>query len=158
MVFPTVSALTPCLTQRLSPETRKNLKEYYRTTKKYGIRVGFGLVSGTGGYMLLKEAAKDGIKQHGKRYLGGILINSGLTCVSGGIPLLTNATRVVKYSKACHSVCAAAWRASHNIAELPLIVCDYAIFGEYVPSCQEADYDIFGGNTDVLSGFSEFTD
>jgi len=66
MVSPTVAALTPCLTQRLSPETRKNLKKYYRTTKKYGIRVGFGLVSGTGSYTLLKEAAKDGIKRHGK--------------------------------------------------------------------------------------------
>jgi hypothetical protein len=46
-------------------------------------------------------------------------------------------------------------RASHNIAELPLIVCDYAIFGEYVPSCREANYDIFSPTTDVLS---EFTD
>jgi hypothetical protein len=103
MVFPTVVALTPCLSQGLSPGTRKNLKEYYRTARKYGIRVGFGLVSGMGGYTLLKEAAKDGIK----RYIGGILVNSGLTCVSGGIFFLTNATIVVKYSKACHSVCAA---------------------------------------------------
>ena len=112
------------------------------------------LVSLAGTYMLLKEAAKDGVKRHGKRYIGGILITSGLTCISGGIPLITNATKVVQYSKACHSLCAAAWRANHNIAELPLIVCDYDIFGEYVPSCQEADYDIFSGTNDVVSEFT----
>jgi hypothetical protein len=155
MIFPTAEALTPCLTQRLSPETRKNWEEYYRTAKKYGIRVGFATVSVTGGYTLVKEAAKEGIKRHGKRYIGGLLINSGFTCISGGVPLLTNATKVVKYSKACHSACAAAWRASHNIAELPLIVCDYALFGEYVPSCGEADYDIYSKTTDIVS---EFTD
>jgi hypothetical protein len=154
MVFSTAEALTPCLTQRLSPETRKNLKEHYRTTKKYGIRVGVGIVSGMGGYTLMKEAAKEGVKRHGKRYIGGLLINSGLTSISGGIPLITNATKVVKYSKACHSVCAAAWRASHNIAELPMIVCDYAIFGEYVPSCGEADYDLYSTTTDIVSEFT----
>ena len=58
----------------------------------------------------------------------------------------------MKYSKACHSVCAAAWRGAHNIAELPLIVCDYALFGEYVPSCAESDYDIFSNEaTDFIS-------
>jgi hypothetical protein len=155
MVFPVVVSITPCLTQKLSPESRKKLKEYYRTAKKYGIRGLFSLVSGTGGYTLLKEAAKDGVKRHGKRYIGGILINSGLTFVSSGIPLITNGTKVVKYSKACHSVCAAAWRASHNIAEVPFIVCDYALFGEYIPSCGETDYDIFGGTTDVLSQFTD---
>jgi hypothetical protein len=112
MVFTPAVSITPCLTQKLSPESRKKLKEYYRTAKKYGIRglFVFGLVSGTGSYTLLKEAAKEGVKRHGKGYIGGILINSGLTFVSGGIPLITNATKVVKYSKACHSVCAAAWR------------------------------------------------
>jgi hypothetical protein len=69
------------------------------------------------------------------------------------MPLLTNATKIVKYSKACHSVCAADWRTSDNIAELPFILCDYAIFGEYVPSCQETDYDIFGGTTDIINEF-----
>jgi hypothetical protein len=153
MVFTAVVSITPCLTQKLSPESREKLKEYYRTAKKYGIRSLFTVVSGTGGYTLLKEAAKEGVKRHGKRYIGSILINSGLTFVSGGIPLMTNATKVVKYSKACHSVCAAAWRASHNIAEVPFILCDYALFGEYIPSCGEADYDIFGETTDVVTQF-----
>ena len=154
MVLPTTEALTPSLTQGLSTETRLRWKERYRTAKKYGIRSAFAAVSGTGIYTLVKEAATDGIKRHSKRYLGVILINSGFTCITGGMPLVTNATRVVKYSKACHSVCAAAWRASHNIAELPFIACDFALFGEYVPSCGESDYDLYGSTTDIISEFT----
>ena len=152
MEFTLAEALTPCLTQRLSPETRKMWKERYRYAKKYGIRATFGVVTGTGCYTLVKEAATDGVKSHAKRYIGAILINTGLTCVSGGIPLITNATKIVKYSnKAFHSICSAACRGAHNIAELPLIVCDYALFGEYVPSCGEADYDIFSNEeTDFI--------
>lgn len=100
--------ITPCLTSRLSSDTRAKWKERYRIGKKYGIRAAFSGVTGTGLVSLAKEAAVDGIKRHGKRYIGGILVNGGLTCMSGGLPLLTNATKVVKYSKACHSACAAA--------------------------------------------------
>jgi hypothetical protein len=155
MVFNSVIFITPCLTQRLSPESRTKLKQYYRSSKKYGIRAMFGFVGGTGIYSILQEVAKEGIRCHGKRYIGIILINSGLTFISCGIPLMTNTTKVLKYSKACHSICAATWRASHNVAELPLILCDYVIFGEYLPSCGEADYDIFSDTTDILSPFSD---
>lgn len=151
MIF--TEALTPSLTGRLSPETRNRWKERYRRAKKYGIRTAFSGVTGAGLITIAREAATDGVKRHAKRYMGGILVNGGFTCISGGIPLLTNATKVVKYSKACHSVCAATWRMSHNIAELPLIFCDYALFGEYVPSCGESDYDIFSTTTDVINEF-----
>ena len=153
MVFPTTEALTPSLTSRLSPDTRTKWKERYRIAKKYGIRTAFSGVTGTGLVSLAREAGVDGVKQDGKRYIGGILVNGGLTCISGGVPLLTNATKIVKYSKACHSACAAAWRVCHNVAELPLIVCDYVIFGEYVPSCGESDYDLYSRTTDVLNEF-----
>jgi len=156
MVLPTVVALTPCLTQNLSVERRNFLKQKYRIAKKYGIRAGFAAVTGTGCVTLIKEVATDGVKRHTKRYIGGILVNSGLTCVSAGVPLLTNATKVVKYSKAVHSVCAASWRAAHNVAELPLILCDYALFGEYIPSCGESDYDLFSNEaTDFVNGFMD---
>lgn len=151
--------LTPSLTGRLHPDTRAKWKERYRFTKKYGLRVAFGAVTGTGCYTLSKEAATDGVKRHAKRYLAVILINSGLTCVSAGIPLLKNATKVVKYSKACHSVCAAVWRGAHNIAELPIIFCDYALFGEYVHSCGESDYDLFSNEaTDFVSKFTNLSE
>lgn len=153
MVFPTAEGLTPSLTSRLSAATRARWKERYRIGKKYGIRAAFSGVTGAGLVSLAKEAAADGVKRHAKRYMGGILVNGGLTCLSGGLPLLTNATKVVKYSKACHSACAATWRTSHNLAELPLIVCDYALFGEYVPSCGESDYDLYSDTTDVFNEF-----
>jgi len=148
--FPMAEALTPCLMERCSPATRETWKQRYRYAKKYGIRAAFVGVIGVGTLTLVKEAAKDGVKRHAKRYIGTILIDTGLTCVSGGIPLLTNATKIVKYSKACHSVCVASWRGAHNIAELPLIFIDYAMFGEYVPSCGEADYDIYSSTTSIF--------
>jgi len=154
MVFTTAEASTSCLTQRLSPEIRDKWKDRYRYAKKYGIRATFRAIIGTDYYRLIKEAATDGFKRHAKRYLGAILINTYLTCVSGGIPLITNATKFVKYAKACHSVCATACRGTHNITELPLIVCDYALFGEYISSCGESDYDIFSNEaTDFISDF-----
>ena len=106
MVLPEAEALTLCLMGKCTSETRKIWKERYRYAKKYGIRAGLAGVTGTGLVTVAKEAATDGIKRHAKRYIGGILVNGGLMCVSGGLPLLTNATKVVKYSKACHSVCA----------------------------------------------------
>ena len=154
MVLPVAEALTPCFMGKCSAETRNKWKERYRYAKKYGIRAGFAGVTGTGLVTVVKEAAADGVKRHAKRYIGGILIDTGLTCLSGGVPLITNATKVVKYSKAVHSVCAASWRAAHNIAELPLIVVDFAVFGEYVPSCGEADYDVYSKTTDILSEFT----
>ena len=145
---------TPCLMGKCSLETIRIWKEHYRYTKKSVIRAGFTAVTGIGIFTLAKEAVTDGVKRHAKRYIGGILVNGGFTCVLGGLPLLTNATKVVKYSKACDSVFAASWRVAHNIAELPIIAVDYAVFGEYVPSCGEADYDIYSSTTDIISEFT----
>jgi hypothetical protein len=142
------------VTGGMSPETRKLWKDRYRFVNKHGIRVGFAVVTGSDAFSLVKEASKDGVKRHAKRYMGTILIDGGLTCISGGIPLLTNATKIVKYSKACHSVCAASWRAAHNIAEFPLIALDFALFGEYVPSCGDSDYDLYSKTTNVISEFT----
>ena len=49
MVLPTTEALTPCLTSRLSSDTRAKWKERYRIGKKYGIRAGFSGVTDHGG-------------------------------------------------------------------------------------------------------------
>ena len=108
--------------------------------KKYGIRAGFAGVTATGLVTLAKEVvidlvvlAKEVVKGS-RNWFGCILVNSCFTCISVGLPLLTNATKVVKYSKALHSVCAASWRAANNVAELSMIAVDYRVFGEYVPS------------------------
>lgn len=69
MVLPTTEALTPCLTSRLSSDTRAKWKEHYRIGKKYGIRAAFSGVTGIGLVSLVKEAAVDSVKQHGKRYI-----------------------------------------------------------------------------------------
>lgn len=57
MVFPTAEVLTLCLTSRMSSETRNMWKEPYRVAEKYGIRTGFGEISGAGFVTLAKEDA-----------------------------------------------------------------------------------------------------
>ena len=153
MVIPSIVCITPCITYNMSPERREKLKEYYRVSKKYGIRASFAAVTGSGLFGLVKEVAKDGVKRHGKRYLGGILATSGLSCISGGIPLITNSTKIVKYSKNCHSVCAAAWRAAHSSSDLPFIALDFLIFGEFISSCGECDYDLYNNTTNFINEF-----
>ena len=66
--------------------------------------------------IFLGEIKKDKKKKKRSNYIGIILIDSGLTLISTGMPLITNGTKVVKYSKVVHSVCAASWRAAHNVA------------------------------------------
>ena len=56
----------------------------------------------------------------------------------------TNVSKVVKYSKTVHLACAVSCHVAHNIAELPLIAFDHAVFGEYVLLCKKVDYDVFG--------------
>lgn len=152
-INPQNEVLTPCLLSKCSPEIRQKLKESYKSLKKYGIRAGFGIISGAGMISLIKEAVADGVIRHGKRRIGCILVTSGLSLCSSGIVILSNTTKVLKYSKACHSVCAACWRSAHNIAEVPLILVDFAVFGEYIPSCGEIDYDLFSDTTDIMVEF-----
>ena len=86
------------------------MKVHYRYVKKYEIRADCGLISGYEGYEVMtleEEAVGEGVKCHGKRYLGAILFDGGLTSISAAVPLLTNATKIIKYSKAVHSTCAA---------------------------------------------------
>jgi len=69
--------------------------------------------------------------------------------MSVGIPFIKNTTKVVKYSK----VCVIAWRTCPNVAELPLLMCNYIIFSQYVPSYGKSDYDLFSETTDVVNEF-----
>ena len=143
----------PCLLSKCSDETRNRLKQKYLYMKKYGIRAACCGVTVNGLILMTKEMCADGVKRHAKRYLGLILVNGGLTSVSAGATILSNSTKVLKYAKGAHSICAASWRVAHNIAEVPFIIVDYAIFGEYVPSCGEADYDVFSDTTDIIKVF-----
>lgn len=50
-----------------------------------------------------------------------------------------------------HQCCPAAYRTAHNIAEVPIILIDIALFGEYVPTCQENHSNWFGNAGNGLS-------
>lgn len=120
------------------------LREFYRVTKKYGIRMTFRAATGIGVLSLLKKTIGYGIKRYAKNYIGGVLVNRGFTCITAGLLLITSVTKIVKYSKYGHSICAASWRAAHNIAGVPFIFCDYVVFGEPVSLCGPVDYNMLG--------------
>jgi hypothetical protein len=149
MVFPKAQALTPYITSSINPETREIWKEPYPLAKKYGIRASFGAVIGSGMVSMVKEVAKDGIQRHVKRLIGVILVDNSLTFVFVGIPLLTNATKVVKTAKAVHSACC------HNVAEIPTFALEFVLFGEGVQSFGEADYDWYSQDTDIIGNIIE---
>lgn len=58
----------------------------------------------TGGEIasVVKEVVTDQFVRHGKSYLGVALINISGTCISGVVPLVTNAMKVVKIAKTTH--------------------------------------------------------
>ena len=100
MVSSIIAAITTCRIGRCFLETRNKWKECYWYIKKYGLRAGFAGVIYSGLVIIAKEVAVDGVKCSGKCYLGAILGDISLTCISGGLSFLTNVTKIVKYSKA----------------------------------------------------------
>lgn len=154
VLLPEVESLTtPCLTGRMSPETRRRFRETYRKCKKYGIRGAIGSATGASICELAWEIGRGEFVTYGKRRVGILCIGAGTSLFSGGLVLATNATRVVKYARAGHKVIAAAYRATHNAAELPFLVLDYALFGEPVYSCEGNDYNWFGDEGTGLEDF-----
>jgi hypothetical protein len=149
------SFTTPCLTKRMSPESRRRLREIYRKLKRYRIRGAIGTATGGSFCQIAWEISRGELKTYGKRKIGAIIVGAAGSAVSGGLVLATNATRIAKYANATHKVVAAAYRTTHNMAELPFLVVDYALFGEPVSSCQENDYNWFG---DLGNGSNEIID
>lgn len=146
---------TPHLTQRMAPENKKKFIAHYKKCKRYGIRTAFGVATGGSYCQIGYELIKGEVKSYGKRKIGGLIVASAASALSGGTVLLTNATKIAKAANATHKVCAAAYRTAHNVAELPMIIVDYALVGEYVPSCEDDDYNVFGypgnGLDDILN-------
>ena len=149
-------ALTPPhLTQRLSPANKEKLRSHYRFLKKNGIKAGFGLYTGVGASKILWDASKGELITYGKRKIAAAIALASASAFSGSVVMLTNVTKVAKIANATHKTCAAAYRVAHNVAEFPIVLCDYALFGEYVSTCDENDYNLFNfsgdGTEDIFS-------
>ncbi len=152
MVLPVADALTtPSLTNNMNPVARQKLKEQYRTAKQYGIKMAWGVVTGSGILHLSYEVAKGEILKHGKQKAGSLIL-LGCTHVGlGAIPLITNSTKVIKYAMRAHSLTACIYRCAHDASEVPLVALDFLLFGEYVPSCPNDGYSLYNNvSSDAL--------
>jgi hypothetical protein len=156
MVLPIAEALTtPSLTSRMSPAAREQLKEKYRTAKKYGIKAAWGVVTGAGLLEVGKEVVKGEVINRGKKRIGSLILLGCSHVGLGAIPLVTNSTKFLKYAKKAHSVTSCVYRCTHDASEVPLVALDFIVFGEYVPSCRENGYQLFNVSSDVLSNLDE---
>ncbi|MCU0680607.1 MAG: hypothetical protein MUF50_04905 [Planctomycetes bacterium] len=151
MVLPVAEALTtPCLTTTINPIARQKLKEQYRVAKHYGIKAAWGVVTGSGVLELAKEVAKGEIVKQGKQKVGALILLGCSHVGLGAVTLVTNSTKILKYAKKAHSVTSCIYRCAHDASEVPLIVLDFVLFGEYVPSCPANGYQLFNVSSDAL--------
>lgn len=135
---------TPCLTNNMNPVARKKLKEQYRKAKAYGIKAAWGVVTGLGVLELATDLAKGEIINHGKQKVGSLILLGCTHLGLGVVPIMiTNSTKIIKYAKKAHSVTSCIYRCAHDASEVTLVVFDFLLFGEYVPSCPENGYQFF---------------
>ena len=154
MILPIAEALTtPCLTSRMNPAAREELKEKYRVAKRYGIKAAWGVVTGSGVLELAKEVAKGEIVKHGKKKVGALILLGCGHIGTGALTLVTNSTKFLNYTKKAHSITSCIYRCAHDASEVPLIALDFIIFGEYVPSCPDNGYQLFNVSSDTLDQF-----
>jgi len=93
---------TPHILRNVSPERKAKLGESYRKWKNRGLRFTFGAISGGSICQVGYELLKDEFKTYGKQKIGAILVATGATVCSGGLVLVTNGTKVVKYANMTH--------------------------------------------------------
>ena len=159
MVLPVAEALsTPCLTSKMNPAAREKLKEQYRVAKRYGIKAAWGVVTGSGIFELTKEIAKGEIVKQGKEKVGSLILLGCSHIGLGSLTLITNSTKIIKYTKKVHSVTSCIYRCAHDCSEVPVIALDFLVFGEYVPSCLKDGYQLFNVSSDALESIADLND
>lgn len=122
----------------MSPETKRKFLESYRKDKKYGVSSGIGVVTGGPFYQVSYEICKSELKNYNKRKMGVIIAVASASTFSGEVVLETNATKI---ANAMHNVSAVAYYIAHNIAESPILVVDCVLFGQYISSYEDTDYN-----------------
>jgi hypothetical protein len=137
-------------------DTREKLKARYRVMKKTGKISGGLITGGLGLWGLAKEIGKDTVVFHGKRGLGCAITGTiGWLCPVP-IKLMTNSTKIVRGAMAVSNTCAAAFRITENVADAPLVVCDFFLFGEYLPTNDATSYNLFNSKvTDRVNDIIE---
>jgi len=125
-------------------------RKKYAQAKCVGIRSALGVIIGAGAVSIAKEAGKGAIQYYGRRWIGTAFITVGGYLGFGGFPLVTNATKIVKYGKACHNCCAVIMDATETTAGIPFIGLEFAVFGRPVPKNTNSTFSLYPESTDFL--------
>ena len=149
-ITPNWNTRTKCLLSNWNETDILALEEKYAQAKCVGVRACLGVITGSGAISVAKEAGKGVFRYYGRRWIGAAFITVGGYFGFGGIPLVTNATKLVKYGKACHNCCAAIMDASETTAGLPLVAIEFAVFGRPVPKNTNSTFSLYPESIDFL--------
>ena len=147
---PNWNTRTRCLLSNWNKTDICALEHKYAQAKCVGIRAALGVMTGSGVISLAKKASKGVLQYYGRRWIGTAFITVGGYLGFGGLPLITNATKIVKYGKACHNGCAALMDATETTAGLPLIALEFAVFGRPVPKNPNSTFSLYPESSDFL--------
>ena len=152
---PNWNTRTRCLLSNWNETDILALEEKYAQAKCYGIRASLGVVTGAGVISVGKEVSKGVLQYYGRRWLGTALVTVGGYFGFAGVPLLTNATKVVRYGKACHNCFATIMDASETTAGIPLIALEFAVFGRPVPKKPNSTFSLYPESSDFVNKYYE---
>ena len=115
-----------------------------------GVRACLAVITGSGAVSIAKEAGKSVLQYYGRKWIGTAFIIGGGFLRFGGIPLITNASKIVKYAKACHNCCATIIDTTEITAGLLLIALEFVIFGRPVPKKTNSTFSLYPESSDFL--------
>ena len=116
------------------------------------MRGSLALLTGSGYYSFVKELGKGAACYCGRRWLGCSLITISGYLGFGGVPLITNSTKVVGYAKGAHRIFATVMDATETTAGLPLAFVEVAVFGRPVPKAENSTLSMYPNGTDIFTG------
>ena len=149
-ITPNWNTRTRCLLSNWNETDILALEEKYARAKCVGLRSALSVVTGAGVVSVAKEAGKGVFQYYGRRWIGTAFITVGGYLGFGGIPLVTNATKIVKYGKACHNGCAAIMDATETTAGIPFVALEFAVFGRPVPKNANSSFTLYPESSDFL--------
>lgn len=100
-------------------------------------------ITGAGAFEAAKNTTKGYVHKYWKRNAIALLELGWTHVCFIALTSVTNSKTVIKYVLKVHRVTSYIYRCVHDSVEIPFIIIDLAIFGEYVPSCPDDGYQIF---------------
>ena len=125
-------------------------EQTWANVRSKGLRVCLVATFVSGWVSIVKEAGKQTLKYGGRKALGAV---SGCVCGyfgSASIVLLTNSVKLLKFGKACHSICAGGLDILELASASPIHVLEIFIFGRPALLDIGDGFDLFQSGSSVV--------